>query len=57
MSLPKTSAIEIPILHELSATGGTDDLRFLYERLIAYFPQLTEAEVHEIKNGAKKKLA
>lgn len=54
MPLPKTAAIEIPILQELAATGGTDDLRFLYERLIAYFPQLNDAEINAIKNGANK---
>lgn len=54
MSLPKISTIEIPILQELAATGGTDDIRFLYERLVAYFPQLTDAEVQDIKNGENK---
>ncbi|HEY0426528.1 MAG TPA: winged helix-turn-helix domain-containing protein [Pyrinomonadaceae bacterium] len=52
MSLPPNSTIEIPILQELLATGGTDDVRFLYERLIAYFPQISDAEISEIKNGA-----
>ena len=54
MSLPISHTIEMPILQELSATGGRDDLRFLYERLIAYFPQLSEVEIYEIKNGANK---
>ncbi len=54
MSLPKSSAIEIPILQELAATSGTDDIRFLYARLVAYFPQLTDTEIQEIKNGASK---
>lgn len=54
MSLPNASAIEIPILQELSAIGGTDNLRFIYERLIPYFPQITEAESAEIKRGANK---
>ena len=51
MSFPQTSNIELPILQELSDTGGTDEVRFLYERLIAYFPQITEEETVEIKNG------
>jgi hypothetical protein len=46
--------MEIPILQELSATGGTDDIRFLYERLIAYFPQINDTEIKEIKTGASK---
>ena len=54
MSLPISSTIEMPILQELAATGGSDDVRFLYERLIAYFPQLNEIEVSEIKNGTNK---
>jgi hypothetical protein len=44
MSFPLTSLIENPILQELSAVGGTDDVRFLYEKLIAYFPQITDAD-------------
>ncbi len=51
MSLPKISSIQTPILQELVATGGTDNLRFLYERLIAYFPQLSDQEISEIRNG------
>lgn len=54
MSLPKSSDIEIPLLQELVATGGADDLRFLYERLIAYFPQLLPEEIAEIKAGENK---
>lgn len=52
MSLPPTSNIEIPILQELSDTGGSDDVRFLYRKLIAYFPQLSDEEIFEIKNGS-----
>ncbi len=44
----------MPILQELVATGGADNLRFLYERLLAYFPQLSEKEISEIKNGKNK---
>ncbi len=51
MSIPKFSLIEIPILQELVATGGTDDVRFLYVRLLDYFPQLLEKEVSGIKEG------
>ncbi|MCY7376675.1 MAG: hypothetical protein LH472_12010 [Pyrinomonadaceae bacterium] len=54
MSLPISSTIEMPILQELAATGGSDDVRFLYERLIAYFPQLNDKEVAEIKIGTNK---
>ena len=54
MSLPNTSSIKMPILQELTATGGTDNLRFLYERLIDYFPQLTNVEIIDIKSGTNK---
>ena len=54
MSLPVSSLIEMPILQELCATGGIDDVRYLYERLIDYFPQINELETAEIKNGTNK---
>lgn len=54
MSLPSTNSIEMPILHELVATGGADDVRFLYERLLGYFPQIEEHEIIEIRNDANK---
>ena len=54
MSLPVSHLIEMPILQELAATGGGDDVRFLYERLVGYFPQLSESEIAEIKNGTQK---
>lgn len=50
MSLPLSNSIEMPILQELAATGGTDDVRYLYERLVGYFPQIDESEVNGIKN-------
>jgi hypothetical protein len=40
MTLPGVARLELPILQELVATGGADDVRFLYQRLVAYFPQL-----------------
>jgi hypothetical protein len=54
MSLPPTNSIEMPILQELAATGGTDEVQFLYERLIGYFPQIEDREIREIKNGDNK---
>jgi hypothetical protein len=51
MPLPLSANIETPILHELSAVGGADDVRFLYERLISYFPSLSDAEISAIKVG------
>ena len=51
MTLPYSQYIETPILLELAAVGGTDDVRFLYGRLISYFPSLSDAETIAIKNG------
>ena len=51
MSLPKTFAIEIPILQELVATGGVDDVRYIYIRLLDYFPQIDSQEVSDVKEG------
>ncbi len=54
MSFPNTDSIEMPILLELAATGGEDDVRFLYERLEAYFPQFSESEIAAIKSGENR---
>jgi len=54
MSLPVSALIETPILQELSATGGSDDVRYLYERLLDYFPQINDSETTAIKNGTNK---
>ena len=51
MAYPGVSRIELPILQELVATGGVEDVRFLYGRLVAYFPQLSETEVRALSNG------
>ncbi|MFL6214731.1 MAG: hypothetical protein ACJ74J_12675 [Blastocatellia bacterium] len=41
MPFPEVARIELPILQELEATGGSDHLRYLYDRLVHYFPQLS----------------
>jgi hypothetical protein len=46
MAFPESSRIELPILQELDATGGSDQLRYLYDRLVRYFPQLTIDDVN-----------
>jgi hypothetical protein len=51
VSYPEVSRLELPILQELAATGGTDDVRFLYARLLDYFPQFTETERQSALNG------
>lgn len=51
MSFPKFSAVETPVLQELVATSGAEDVRFLYARLINYFPQISEEEAVLIRAG------
>src|SRR5919199_202132 len=51
MALPGIARLELPILQELVATGGSDDVRFLYRRLVAYFPQFGEDERRALTNG------
>ncbi len=51
MAYPGATRIELPILQELVATGGAEDVRFLYKRLVAYFPQLDRAEALARNNG------
>lgn len=55
MAYPKYFEITNPVLQELNAVGGTENVRFLYEKLLAYFPQLSEGEIFQIKNGINKK--
>lgn len=54
MAYPSVERIELPVLQELAATGGVEDVRFLYERLVAYFPQLSYADVRALSNGHRK---
>lgn len=51
MAYPGVARVELPILQELVATGGDEDVRFLYNRLAGYFPQLEETEVRALANG------
>jgi hypothetical protein len=51
MAYPGVARIELPILQELAATGGVEDVRFLYNRLAGYFPQLVETDVRALTNG------
>lgn len=54
MSFPNATRIELPILQELVAIGGAEDVRFLYQRLVAYFPQLeSEDAFAEVAGGVR----
>lgn len=54
MPLPKSNYIETPVLQELIAVGGADEVRFLYERLVAYFPQIETADVQTNEGETNK---
>jgi hypothetical protein len=47
MPFPDIERVEFPILQELLAAGGADHLRYLYDRLAGYFPQLTDDDLGE----------
>jgi hypothetical protein len=53
MSFPIFSTLQTPILQELNAVGGSEDVRFLYERLTAYFPQINENDLQKIEKWRK----
>jgi hypothetical protein len=54
MPYPSVERIELPVLQELVATGGAEDVRFLYDRLVAYFPGLDTEEVGALSNGHRR---
>jgi hypothetical protein len=54
MAYPSAERVELPLLQELAATGGSEHVRFLYDRLVAYFPQLDAEEVRAVSNGHQK---
>jgi hypothetical protein len=54
MPYPSVERIELPLLQELAATGGAEHVRFLYDRLVAYFPQLSSEEVLATSNGHRR---
>src|SRR5262245_36647928 len=57
MPFPETSRLELPILQELEATGGGDQLRYLYERLPRYFPQLTRQDLEDRAESGRSRWA
>jgi hypothetical protein len=53
MPFPESARLELPILQELQATGGSDQLRYLYDRLRGYFPQVSECDLTERTEGGR----
>lgn len=49
MVLPRAILIEVPVLQELLATSGVEDVRYLYARLTPYFPHIVDAVKSEAK--------
>ena len=47
MPFPEASRLELPILQELKAIGGREQPRYLYDRLVRYFLQLTPDDLDE----------
>ncbi|HEX8286074.1 MAG TPA: hypothetical protein VF588_22130 [Pyrinomonadaceae bacterium] len=54
MPYPSVERIELPLLQELAATGGAEHVRFLYDRLVAYFPQLGPDDVLGSGDGHRR---
>jgi hypothetical protein len=55
MPFPEAARVELPILIELKATGGRDQPRYLYERLVRYFPQLTPHDLEEKSDAGRSR--
>ena len=55
MAFPDAERVELPVLQELEATGGSDHLRYLYDRLVRYFPQLTTDDLVEMTASGRNR--
>jgi hypothetical protein len=55
MPFPEIERVELPILQELLAAGGSDHLRYLYDRLTSYFPQLSDEDLQERGGGGRSR--
>lgn len=55
MALPKYSALEVPILQEIKSVGGEAEIRTIYQRLLPYFPQLTQEDLKCKTKGGRNK--
>ncbi|HZS07449.1 MAG TPA: winged helix-turn-helix domain-containing protein [Blastocatellia bacterium] len=55
MPFPEALRLELPILQELKATGGRDQPRYLYDRLVRYFPQLTAQDLDKKSESGRSR--
>lgn len=55
MAFPEAARVELPILLELKATGGREQPRYLYDRLVRYFPQLTADDLDEKSDAGRSR--
>jgi DNA segregation ATPase FtsK/SpoIIIE-like protein len=55
MPFPETTRLALPILQELHATGGSDQVQYLYARLESYFPQLTPDDLAACNDAGRNR--
>ncbi|NOT61330.1 MAG: hypothetical protein HOP19_14020 [Acidobacteria bacterium] len=55
MPFPETTRLALPILQELHATGGSDQVKYLYARLVSYFPQLVPEDLDACTNAGRNR--
>lgn len=55
MPFPEAERVELPVLQELEAAGGTDLLRYLYDRLVIYFPQITAEDLEDRTSSGRSR--
>jgi hypothetical protein len=55
MAFPETTRLALPILQELHATGGSDQVQYLYARLESYFPQLTPDDLDACTDAGRNR--
>ena len=55
MALPKMKEIELALLSEIEAAGGTTRPRDVYHKVTVHFPQITDCDLREtISSGANR---
>lgn len=55
MPFPESERVELPVLQELEAAGGSDLPRYLYDRLVSYFPQILPGELEDRTSSGRSR--
>jgi hypothetical protein len=55
MPFPESERVELPVLQELEAAGGSDLPRYLYDRLVIYFPQITVEDLEDRTSSGRNR--